>query len=274
MIYLILAVLSSVIVSAVMRLSEERISHKTSMILVNYGMCIGLAAMHISLLKTEGMGFAFFLGIINGIFYLGGFVLFQYNVNRNGVVLSSTFMRLGVLVSTAVPILFFGEKPEMIQVLGFVLAISSILLIQTEKEKRTADFKIGLLLLLFFNGCGDAMSKVFEELGNADASEHFLFFTFVFAFLFCLFLVVKKKEKPGKAEVFFGLLIGIPNFYSARFLLCALQSVPAMIAYPTQSVATIVVISMVGVFIFKEKISRRQLVAFGGILCALILLNI
>lgn len=274
MIYLCLAVMSSVLVSAIMRLSESQISNKISMLLVNYGMCILLAAIHSGLTKVPGMGFAFGLGMINGIFYLGGFVLFQYNVNCNGVVLSSTFMRLGVLVSTALPIVFFGEKPEIVQILGFALAIASILMIQTDKEKSSANFKLGLLLLLLFNGCGDAMSKVFEELGNTKASEHFLFFTFIFAFIFCFLLVVKNKEKPGKAELFFGFLIGIPNFYSARFLLRALSYVPAVIAYPTQSVATIVVISLAGVILFKEKISRRQLIALGGIMCALVLLNI
>lgn len=274
MIYLILAIASSVLVSLVMRYSESRISNKTSLLLINYIMCVILAAAHSGMTKVEGMGFAFGLGMINGFIYLASFLLFQYNINRNGVVLSSTFMRLGVLVATAVPILFFDEKPELLQIGGFILAVGSILMIQMDKERTAADFKLGLILLLLFNGSGDAMSKVFEELGNGEASAHFLFFTFLFAFFFCLLLVMKNREKVGKAEIIYGLLVGIPNFYSARFLLRALSTVPAVIAYPTQSVATIVVISAVGVLFFKEKITKRQLIALGGILLALVLLNI
>ena len=47
-----------------------------------------------------------------------------------------------------------------------------------------------------------------------------------------------------------------------------------MIAYPSYSVGTIVLIALVGKVFFKERLSRRQLVAMGVILAALILLNL
>ena len=76
------------------------------------------------------------------------------------------------------------------------------------------------------------------------------------------------------ADVLFGLLIGIPNYFSARFLLLSLSSVPAVAAYPTYSVGTIVLITLVGVLLFRERISRRQALALLMILAALALLNL
>ena len=70
------------------------------------------------------------------------------------------------------------------------------------------------------------------------------------------------------------MLVGIPNYYSARFLLKAVGQVPAVVAYPTYSVATIVVISIVGMICFKEKLTKRQQAAIGLILIALVFLNI
>ena len=35
----------------------------------------------------------------------------------------------------------------------------------------------------------------------------------------CAVLVVYKKERPGMREIFFGAAIGIPNFFSSKFLL-------------------------------------------------------
>ena len=54
----------------------------------------------------------------------------------------------------------------------------------------------------------------------------------------------------------------------------ALGSVPAVITYPTYSIATIVVVSLTGVIFFKEKVGKRQKIAMGIIFVALALLNI
>lgn len=47
-----------------------------------------------------------------------------------------------------------------------------------------------------------------------------------------------------------------------------------MIAYPTYSVASIVLVTLMGVMVFKEKLSHRQGVFMMIIFAALVLLNI
>ena len=77
-----------------------------------------------------------------------------------------------------------------------------------------------------------------------------------------------------RQDLLFGLLIGAPNYFSSRFLLLSLNDVPAVIAYPTYSVGTIVLIALLGVWLFHERLSRRQTLAMGMILAALALLNL
>ena len=72
----------------------------------------------------------------------------------------------------------------------------------------------------------------------------------------------------------FGILLGVPNYFSAKFLLKSLESVPAVIAFPTFSVGAIVIITFTGVLVFKEKLSRKQVIGTAGILLALVLLNV
>ena len=74
-------------------------------------------------------------------------------------------------------------------------------------------------------------------------------------------------------ELFLRSFYYIPYYFSAKFLLRALEDVAAVIAYPTYSVGTILVVSLVGVLAFRERLSRRQWFAIGIILIALILLN-
>lgn len=135
-------------------------------------------------------------------------------------------------------------------------------------------FKLGLLLLILLGGGGDSMSKLFEEFGNPALSEHFLFYTFAAALLLCIGLMVMKNERPGLKDLFFGLLVGIPNYFSSRFLLKALGDIAAVIVYPTYSVATISVVTLTGMVFFREKLGKRQKIAIGIILAALILLNV
>ena len=72
----------------------------------------------------------------------------------------------------------------------------------------------------------------------------------------------------------FGLGVGIPNFFASKFLLLALSSVPAIIAYPTRGVGTILLLSLAGIFLFKERLKKQQWVGIGAIIIAVILLNI
>ena len=132
----------------------------------------------------------------------------------------------------------------------------------------------GLLLLLLAGGGGDAMSKVFEELGNPVFSDHFLLLTFLTALGLCLILFAISKGSAGIWEVLFGLLVGIPNFFSAKFLLGALKEIAAVIVYPVYSVATILTVTVTGILVFREKLEKRQWLALAMILVALVLLNI
>lgn len=275
---LILAIASSALVSITMRFSGSKIKNNLSMLAVNYIMCTFLAWAYTGLGSlypaVDGSQTAAVFGAVNGVLYLAGFVLLQRNIRTNGVVLSATFIKLGLLVSMAVSVIFFGERPEVWQWAGFALAVTAIVLMNYRPGEGKAGNIAGLLLLLLAGGGGDAMSKVFEELGNPALSDYFLVVTFGAALLLCLGLCIAEKEKMGRWEVLFGLLIGIPNFFSAKFLLGALQDIAAVIVYPVYSVATILTVTVTGVLVFREKLEKKQWLALGMILVALVLLNI
>ena len=277
MLYLMLAILSSALVSIIMRLSTDRVKGNAGMLAFNYLMCTAIAVMFTGCknLFPSGEGLLSTLGFggINGFLYLASFLLLQYNVKKNGVVLSATFMKLGLLVPMVLSIVLFHEMPGVLQWVGFGLAIAAILLINFKKNTSEKFFP-DLILLLIGGGLGDAMAKVFEELGVVGMSEQFLFYTFLTALLLCTVLTLFRKEKVGKSELFFGLLIGVPNFFSARFLLLALSEVAAVIVYPTYSVASLFAVTLAGVIFFKEKLQKKQWIAIGVILVALVLLNV
>mgnify|MGYP003430422439 CR=1 FL=1 len=288
MIYLILAIASSSLISIFMRLSENHIKNEMGMFMASYALCAALAVGFMDksapqlLLGTHDQHLTVILGIITGAFFLGGFLFLKYNMKYNGIVLSSTFMKLGVLIPTIMAIVVFGEVPSVLQIVGIAIAIVAIIIINFEKEphgsnsigeSKNGNKKILLLVLLLLGGLGDSMSNIFEKLGPDSGKDGFLLLTFFTAFVITIAIVILGKKKLCKADILFGLLVGVPNYFSARFLLASLGSLEAVIVYPTYSVGTMVVVTIVGVIAFREKISKQKGLALGLIAVAIALLN-
>lgn len=278
MLYLLLAIASSTLISFLMRLCEKHLKNQMSMFMANYAICILLSLYYQGSLSSgfpgEGAAFTLPAGIITGFLYLASFVLMKYNMKHNGLVLTSTFMRLGVLIPTIMAVVVFREAPGITQIFGIVLALTSIILINFEKDAlREGNKKLWLLATLICGGTGDAMSNVFEQLGNPNAKDVFLFTTFFTAFLLAMLLAFLSKKRIAPRDLLIGILIGIPNYYSARFMLLALGNVSAVLAYPIYSVGTIICTALLGIIFFREQVSKKKGIAPGLILLALVFLN-
>lgn len=273
------SVLSSALVSVVMRLSTDRVRHNLGMLTMNYIVCTLLSGMFGGYqgalnLGDPRIGAVLAMGSINGALFLAGFVLMQMNIRKNGVVLSSIFQKLGLLVTLVVSVVFYREIPDLLQGVGFVIALAAIVLMNYQKGSGNAGSRIGLIAMLLCCGMADAMAKVFTESGAAALEGQFLFYTFVVATVLCFGMMTAKGQKIGVREVLFGTMIAVPNFFSTKFLLGALESLSAVIVYPVFSVGTILVVTLAGIAAFRERLSRQQWIGVAAILAALVLLNI
>lgn len=279
MIFLILAVLCSSTMSIVIRLSNGRVKSRISMLAANYLTCMVTAVCFLGprnlFASAEGFSRAFGMGMLNGIFFMTALIANQYSISRIGMVLPSVFSRMGgLLVPLVFSIFLFGEVPGALQIVGAMLAVAGILLMNLKSGSGKAGCTAALIILLLTEGMASSMTKIYRETGVAAFSDNFLFFTFTSAFILCAAVAILRHERPGLREVLFGAMIGVPNFLATRFILGALENIPAIIVYPSRSVGTIAVIALTGVLVFKEKLSKRQVIALMIIIAALILLNL
>lgn len=278
MVYLLLAITCSALISICMRISEKHIKNEMGMFMANYALCILLSFVYMDgkpAFPVQGLPVTVGLGVINGILFLAGFLFLKLNMKHNGIVMASTFMKLGVLIPTLMAVVVFGEMPRWTQVVGILIALAAIIIIHFEKDAiQESNKKLWLLILLLVSGITDSMANIYDKVGNAEGQDAYLFITFFVAFLLALVVALRSKTKFSAKDVLFGIVIGVPNYYSARFLLLAVGSVDAVLAYPTYSVATIVVITVVGILAFREKVSAKKMLALGLTAVALCLLNI
>lgn len=279
MLSLLLAIVCSSLVSVIMRLSGDKVKHNLGMLTGNYIVCALLAGTGCGFSRLfdpsdPAMAVVTAMGAVNGLLYLAGFVLMQVNIRHNGVVLSSIFQKLGLLVTLVVSVCIYHEIPTAVQAVGFLLAVAAIILMNYRGGGATAGYKAGLLWMLLACGMADAMSKIFTESGVPALEGQFLFFTFATAMVFCFLCMRVKGQKIGMWELAFGVLIAVPNFFSSKFLLGALESMAAVIVYPVFSVGSILAVTLAGVLVFRERLEKRQWAALAMILVALVLLNL
>ena len=271
---------SSTAITLIMRFSDKKTSNNMAMFMANYAVCSCLSYYYMTGAGTqvfqnaEGIGFTIGIGLISGIWYLAAFLFMQWNMRENGVVLSSTFNRLGVLVPTIMAMVVFKESPKMIQIIGIVIALVAIVLMQFEKgSDQGGNKKIWLVVMLLSSGFCDSLTNVYDKLGNPILKDNYLLYTFFVALLCATALTIREKNKISKWDLFFGFIIGVPNYYSSRFMFEALKTVPAVIAYPVSSVGTILAISVGSVILFKEKVSNQKKFALVLVMAAMALLN-
>lgn len=279
LVFLLFAILSSSVLAVVLKYLNAAYSY--GVYFVNYVTCAALAFLTLEEKSLyNGDPAPLWLGAIAGFFYLASLTASGYSIHKNGAVLSSVFTRLGVLVPIGVSILWFGERPTPVQALGVALAVAAALVMNglpgkdRQKAAPKAVYLVPLLLTLVLNGATDSMSKIFTQLGRREDDGLFVLYIFLFAALFTLGLLLKERQPFSKRDLLFGVLVGVPNFFSSRLLLAALTELPAFVTYPAYSVGAILTISVLSFFLFRERLNRRQLFAVGMILCALVLLNL
>ena len=290
MLFLIGAVLCSAAFSCLLRFSEPRVGNRYVLVAGNYTACslIGLLFLLINMsFPTERVPFTILFGMLSGAMYMGTLLLLQKTISASGLVLASVFNKLGVLIPVLLALVLFSELPTAFQIAGFALAVAAILLMflggrhaedAGGAKSGYARFLVWLLpvCLLLAAGTTDSMVNLFDKFGPASGKDAYLFLNFFFALLFSLIIVlVRKRKAPFRMkEYLLGMLVGVPNYFASRLVMLSLGRLPSVVVYPVYCVGTLAVITVAGIFLFREKLTVRKWVGVGIIGIALVLLNL
>ena len=285
MIVLLLAMLSSASMALVLKLFREPRGNRYGLLLGNYLTCIliALLLMPDRTLLFRSRPVTLVCGAVGGLLFVAGLVTMQSSVRLNGASLSAAFARLGLLVSLALSLVYFDERPGVLQLVGVLLVIPAMLLIHAGQPGE-ADGGGGarsfplLLLTLLAGGCADSMAKVFEQLEDRAEDGLYFFWLFLTAAVFTALLALWERRRSGKRilprELAAGVAVGVPNYFSSVLLLRALEKLPAFLVYPVFSAGTIVLVLLLSALFFREKPGKKQLLGLLFILAALVLLNL
>lgn len=240
--------------------------------LSGFGQSVAQASKFISITPSV---LAILIGLVNGFLYFGAYYVLQMSTSRNGSAMTVTFNKLGVMVPAILSVIFFHESPTSSQIAGVIVAVVAILVIYLKKEENSViTLRIALFGTFLLGGLADFTSKIFQVYGTEKFQNFFLFFTFLFSLIITGIFMIIKDRKIKRTDVIFGLILGIPAQFISLFLLRALTTIPAFVVFPLFSVGVILVVNIINLLFFKEKLTIRQFIAIGFIVAAVVLLNI
>ncbi len=220
-------------------------------------------------------GYALALAAFGGACNYVAYLSLQVSTARNGAAMTSTFNKVGSAVPMLLSVLFLGESPKLVQVIGSLIALAGILIIYSRREESSViTLKLALFGTLFFGGFCDFLSKLYETFAQAEMQPLYVFYYFLFAAVIALIVVLLKDRRIHWQDVAFGLAAGIPALFHSKFLLLTLGQLPAFVVFPIYSVGNIVLMNIINLLFFKEPLTRRQFFAIGLMIVAVALLNL
>lgn len=217
---------------------------------------------------------AMIVGLSLGILFCLSFVQYQKSIRTNGMSLSNTFLKLGVLIPMVISIILWKEYPSTFQWIGISLALLAILIANINfKNDSIKDIRLNLILLIIYGGFAQFATKLFQKYALVEYKNLFLFFIFFSALMTSLIIIIKNKNKFGIWEFISGSLVGVPNLFTSYFMVLAFTKLNTSTAVMLNSAGTIVLVLIYGYFFFKERLKPKEKLAIVITIIAMIAIN-
>lgn len=281
MIYVLIAIICSVIVSINFKLFKRYDTNAFQAIVFNYPTAtlfcylVFKPDLSITPLKTEWLLFAIIAVLLISIFYFIG-----KSIATSGIVLTAIAQRLSLIIPVLSAFLLFSETPTILKIIGLAIGLIAI---YASKPSGKLDFKniINWYPIIVFLGTG-----IIDVLLNLLTKLQFISFTASLVYIFTIatilgftVLLIQYFKGTLKFQVkaaFAGVVLGIFNFGSIYFYIKALQieSNKPSVVFSSLDIGVITLGSLVGIWLFKEKLTKLNRIGLVLALVAIIILNL
>jgi len=186
-------------------------------------------------------------------------------------------MHITLLVTTSSMIIptmsgvFFGEKFSLLKLIFVVFLIGFIYLSfnKTDDKKTNKKWFSFCVLAFLFQGSIGVLQKIHQFSEYKGELNGFLFVAFICSLVYSRIRTGKSYRELGfrKKHIMFAIVCGVCT-YIMNFLNLKLSGLlPSQLFFPLVNGSAIVLSSLMSVLIFKEKLSKKQLIGLcGGIL--------
>lgn len=280
--FIVLSSSCSVLIAHLLKVTEYKKLSTTKVLTVNYVVAalvaflspVGGAELDFSI---GGAWPALVLAVIVGLIFIANFFIYSKSVSKNGVGISVAAMRMSLLIPVLLSTFWYMESMSTRQWIGFITVIVALFLLLPNKRTMLREPKSAawLLILLFLGtGLGDGSLKIFEvDYSSYLTKEQFMGTVFLSATAVGFGAVIASGDyKFTKQELGMGILVGIPNLYSAIFLIEALEIMNGAIAYSVVNTLTVLGATILGMIRWGDIVTPAQWAGIAATLFSILLL--
>ncbi|KMM77249.1 membrane protein [Xanthomonas sp. NCPPB 1128] len=265
MVFVLLSVVCSVLVSALLKLAPQRRIDLAQAVTWNYLaallLCAALLQPPLAALGDAHTPWAALLAL--GVLLPSLFLVLGRAVASAGIVRTDAAQRLSLLLSLAAAFLWFGERANGAKLAGLalgLLAIAGIVQRPDTTSRSTAGTAPWLLLVWVGFAAIDVLLKRIAQAGTPFAASLLV----AFALAFVLLLGVQLwRHLGGTAPLAWrnlgaGLLLGALNFGNILFYVRAHQALPDSPAsvFAAMNLGVIGLGTLLGIAVFGERTTR------------------
>lgn len=195
------------------------------------------------------------------------FLIFKAKAMSLGPVSLTTLIgNMSLILSTVCGVLIWNERVCAIQIIGIILLIISIIICTYEKnsEKNNAAWIFCCVLFFIFAGAVGIIFKFFSKTGENINNMMFFSSLIMIALLFPLSLLGKEKgqTKSRYTHTFIIKLVicGIISCLYNRINIYLSGAMDSIIFFPSFNGSVIILSTLFGVILFKEKLKAKQII--------------
>lgn len=286
MIYIILSILSATGIFVIFKIINNKNLPIANIITVNYFIAsiIGFfQTLENPLMAVHTKWFT--LAVIIGILFIIFFFIISLSSKIVGISVTTIASKMSVLIPILFSILFYSETVGLLKILGILLALIGVFLTIYKKSESSSKQKIiqFLLPLSLFIGMGsiDSLLKYTQDTYiTQNISAFFSSTLFAISFISGLIYTLTRKEMimaySNPKIYYYGIILGFVNFGSIYFLIGALNSevFDSSIIFGINNVSIVIASVLLGILLFKEKITKINTIGILSSIIAILTLSI
>lgn len=290
-IILILCIIINSLIGVVFKLFDRFEINIFYAILINYIVCvitgsIYLGSMPISLNSVNEIWFPYAAAL--GFVFVSVFTVYGNSVKYFGIVVSTIFQKMSMLAPALVAIFLYGEKLNLLKIIGILIGILSIVFLSYQKKDKTNEEstslpkKFWLIPFAVFIGSCVIDSTLFlmeaEQIapsGDISFVIHLFFFAFIAGFILLIVQLLRGDRQYLKSkDIIAGIGLGIPNFFSIYLLMEVIASGwDASVVFPINNVGILSCSAVLGFILFREKITNNKVLGLTMAIIAIVLIS-
>ena len=278
MLFLILSIICSVTVGILFKIARKYTINHTQIVAWNYvfAMLFCYATFSPDITKVNATApwelysvIAILLPII--------FLFLAASIKHMGIVKTDAAQRLSLFIPILAAWLIFNEQFSVLKIVAFVVAVPCLVLILSKSTQNTATNWVYPAVVLMGFGVIDILFKQISSFTSLPyTTSLFVIFGIAMTIMIAVvaYEIILKKIVLKTSNLVFGALVGMFNFGNILFYLKAHQdfSESPSTVFAGMNLGVIVIGSLVGVLIFKEKLSKKNIVGLFLALLAIVLI--